>query len=77
MVDFEDFSENLKELRLLRNLTQVQLEKLSGIPQPMISSYETGKSVPCKRILEKLLQALDAELEAEKIIRQSWIEAKI
>lgn len=40
------FSERLKELRLEKGLTQVQLAKESGISQAGIAKWETGDRSP-------------------------------
>jgi transcriptional regulator with XRE-family HTH domain len=35
----------IKELRLQRKLTQIELSKLSGVPQNQISRFEKGQSM--------------------------------
>lgn len=39
----EGFGERLKMLREARGLSQSELAELSGVEQPTISNYETGK----------------------------------
>lgn len=41
-----NFATQLKTLRMLRGLTQADLEKKSGVPANVISHMETGKLVP-------------------------------
>jgi len=42
----EKFSQNLKELRLEKNLTQVQLAKETGLSQTAIANWENEKRIP-------------------------------
>lgn len=42
----------LKQLRLERNLTQVQLEEATGVPQPNIARYERTGVIPKADIVE-------------------------
>lgn len=42
----EKFIERLKELRLSKKFTLVQLEKETGISKSTLSSWETGERVP-------------------------------
>ena len=52
----------LKELREAKGLTQAQLAKASGVPQPVISAYERGakdwRHMPLERAIA-LADALD------------------
>ena len=54
----------LEEYRLKRKLNQVELSKLSGVPQPMISMIETG-TVPNPTIgtMHKLSNALKCTVD--------------
>lgn len=49
---------NIRRRRLAANLTQAQLAELSGIPQPNIAAYETGRRTPSLGSLNKLDRAL-------------------
>lgn len=63
------FNERLKSLREEKELTQVQLAKMSGISARMIQKYECGGSRPRFDAAEKLAKALDipvSELLGEK-----------
>lgn len=48
------FSEKLKELRLEKRLTQLQLAERLHISKAMISSYETGVRLPSYDVLVKI-----------------------
>ncbi|WP_066452627.1 helix-turn-helix domain-containing protein [Anaerotruncus rubiinfantis] len=37
---------NLKKIRVLRDLTQIQLQMETGINQSILSKYETGEYTP-------------------------------
>jgi DNA-binding XRE family transcriptional regulator len=50
-------------LRRKKNLTQEQLAKLTGAKQSSIARVESGKHNPSLRLLEKIAEALDAELD--------------
>lgn len=54
----------LRRARDYRGITQSELAKLSGIPQSVISAYETGRREPTASSLVALTDALDHELEA-------------
>lgn len=45
---------NLKKLRLEKNLTVEQVSKLVGIPRSTLTLYENNKRQPRKKIWEKL-----------------------
>jgi len=42
----QEIGKKLKALRIEKNMTQVELSKELGIPQPTIASYETGVRMP-------------------------------
>jgi len=52
----------LRRLRLERGLTQRELANRAGVVQQNLSLYERGESAPRLPTLEKLLDALDAEI---------------
>lgn len=58
--------ELIKE-RKKRKLTQIELSKLSGIPQVTISRLESFNSIPTLQILIKLLNVLDFSLSLKRI----------
>lgn len=51
--------QNIRSLRKKRGLTQEKLGALCGISGGTIGSYELGVTIPKKRTIEKLAQALD------------------
>ena len=53
------FSENLRRLRIERELTQEDLAKKSGVSARMIQNYELGTSQPRMGTAEKLATALE------------------
>jgi transcriptional regulator with XRE-family HTH domain len=54
----------VKELRLLRNLSQRQLALRMHVPRTYISKIENGKATPTLSSLERLAAALQVELPA-------------
>jgi transcriptional regulator with XRE-family HTH domain len=55
-------SHNLKKLRKLNGLTQIQLAELSGVAHGSIQKYERGVQIPRWENLEKLAKALKCEV---------------
>ena len=54
-------------LRRKKNLTQEQLAKLTGAKQSSIARIESGRHNPSLRILGKIAEALDTELDVRFI----------
>ncbi|MEA2016530.1 MAG: helix-turn-helix transcriptional regulator [Actinomycetota bacterium] len=50
-------------LRRKKNLTQEQLAKLTGAKQSSIARMESGRHNTSLRLLEKIAEALDTELD--------------
>ncbi|GAG89821.1 unnamed protein product [marine sediment metagenome] len=50
-------------LRRKKNLTQEQLAKLTGAKQSSIARIESGRHNTSLRLLEKIAEALDTELD--------------
>jgi predicted transcriptional regulator len=50
-------------LRILLGLTQEELAEKVGTRQPSIARLESGRSLPSLSFLEKIAEALDAEME--------------
>lgn len=57
------FSERLKELREMAEMTQEQLAKKSGVQCRMIQRYEAGTSHPRYSAAEKLADALNVSVD--------------
>ncbi|MGH2379064.1 MAG: helix-turn-helix domain-containing protein [Candidatus Limnocylindria bacterium] len=58
-----DAPQLLRQARARAGLSQRDLARLSGIPQPMISSIERGLQDPRHSTLERLLRACGQELD--------------
>lgn len=54
--------EELRRIRKLRGLSQVDLAALSGVSQYTITEVETGRREPRPSTLRKLAEALDVEV---------------
>lgn len=54
----ESIGERLKRLRHEAHLSQHDLARRVGIPQPNVSAYETGRRVPSRETVERLEVAL-------------------
>lgn len=52
----------VRERRLALGLSQVELARRAGMTQPALSRLEAGGSTPTIGLLERLAQALDADL---------------
>ena len=55
------FTENLKNLRQSKNLTQNQLAKILGVDQRTISTWEKGVCEPSFEMLLKLCELFDED----------------
>lgn len=53
----------IARLRILQGLTQEELAEKVGTRQPSIARLESGRSLPSLSFLEKIAEALDAEME--------------
>lgn len=56
-------TETFKECRKAKKITQVELYKLTGIPQPNITRFESLNSNPTLEMMVKMAAALGMELE--------------
>ena len=56
-------SENLRQLRETRGLSQQQLAKLAGVPRPTWASLESGSANPTLSVLVKVAGALGVSIE--------------
>jgi len=53
---------NLRELRLIKGISQRKLARISGLYHPAISQIEAGKRFPTYRTMQKLAKALNVEV---------------
>lgn len=59
---FEALGPALRLLRDRRRIRQYQLAELAGVTKAMLSSYETGSSIPSLQSLSSILHALNSDL---------------
>lgn len=52
----------VREMREGRGWTQAQLAQAAGLTQPAVARFEAGGTVPTIPVLERLANALEAEL---------------
>ena len=57
------FGERLREVRLARGKTQVEVYEGTGIPAENLSRYEHGRLIPSLQNVIKLLEFYDIKLE--------------
>ena len=57
----------IARLRLLRGMTQAELADMVGTRQPSIARLENGSSMPSLSFLERIAEALDAQVEIKII----------
>lgn len=55
-------AEALREARTSARLSQNDLARRAGVPQSVISAYESGRRQPSLRVLQRLIAATGAEL---------------
>ena len=61
----------IARLRILRGLTQEQLAEKVGTKQPSIARLESGRSTPSLDFLQRVAEALDAQVEIRIVPRQT------
>lgn len=55
------FGKNLKEARIILNLSQEEFSKPLGITSGSISGYESGKAGPSKSVFNKIIEIYKIE----------------
>lgn len=55
--------ESIKKTRLAKDITQRQLEQLSGIKQQYLSKIEAGQVIPNIKTLDKIARALRVDIK--------------
>lgn len=55
--------ENLKKMRIKRNVTQVKLAEIAHVTQETISAYESGKAYPSVETLIKIADFLNTSTD--------------
>lgn len=66
--------QRVRDLRLDRGVTQVELAKLIDVTQPMLSAYETGRRSMPHDMLAKIARALDASVDDLTAAADEWPE---
>lgn len=56
-------AQEFKEKRKNIKMTQTKLSELTGIPQPNVTRFESGKSNPTLELMVKMAAAMNMELE--------------
>src|SRR4030095_10891707 len=55
--------ENVRQLRLLRSMTQEQISRLAGLPRATWANLESGTANPTLAVLQRVAEALQVRLE--------------
>jgi transcriptional regulator with XRE-family HTH domain len=58
-----NLADNIRRLRVARNMSQQQIARLSGVPRPTWASLETGTANPTLAVLSKAASALNVSIE--------------
>lgn len=67
-------SENIKRIRLEKNLTQKQLAEKCGMYESQIRRYELGKAIPKIETLQKIAKALDVPVTELRDDLDIWLD---
>lgn len=65
----KEFGLRLRSMMFRRNVDQLRLSELTGIPQPSISNYVNGKTSPTFYNLDKIARALKCSVDELRYIR--------
>jgi len=57
-----DLGKAVREMRERRGWTQARLAEAAGLTQPAVARFEAGGTVPTIPVLERVANALEAEL---------------
>jgi ribosome-binding protein aMBF1 (putative translation factor) len=60
-----ELGRTVRALREQRGWSQAQLAAAAGMTQSAVARFESGGTVPSLRVLDRLAQALDAELTVQ------------
>ena len=69
---FDALGPVIRDLRIERGLTQVELAARAGVSKSMLSLYEGGKRRPQLETLERLVEALEVRLGELAMRLDSW-----
>ena len=54
---------NIKKMREIKGITQIELAKLIDVPQSTIASWETGRALPRAEKLPMIAKALGCSVD--------------
>jgi transcriptional regulator with XRE-family HTH domain len=65
MIDIasSNLAQNMRDLRAARNLSQVALARMAGIPRPTVANLESGSANPTLSVLLRLANTLQVLIE--------------
>lgn len=64
-----EFGIRLNRIMRRKGITQFELSEMTGITQPAISNYMTGKTTPSFYNVDKIAKALDCSIEEFRYIK--------
>jgi XRE family transcriptional regulator, regulator of sulfur utilization len=68
-------AQNIRQLRLIRNMTHEELARISGVPRPTWTNLESGTANPTVSVLAKVAAAL--QVPVEELISPPKAQAKL
>lgn len=66
-----ELGRSVRELRQRRAWSQAELARAAGMTQSAVARFEAGGTVPTLPVLERLAEALDADLDVRVIPRSA------
>jgi len=57
--DSKKLGENLKKIRIQKNITQIEIARILGVDRSFVSNIENGKNNPTLSTITSLAKALD------------------
>ncbi|WP_214320810.1 helix-turn-helix domain-containing protein [Nonomuraea sediminis] len=66
-----ELGKTVRTMREARGLSQNDLARAAGMTQPTVARFEAGGTIPTLPIIERLANALDADLEVRLSLRTS------
>lgn len=61
--DAKKLGENLKKIRIRKNVTQVEIAKILGVDRSFVSNIENGKNNPTLSTIANLAKALKVPVD--------------
>ncbi|CUU58155.1 Helix-turn-helix domain-containing protein [Parafrankia irregularis] len=66
-----ELGRSVRELRQRRGWSQEELARAAGMTQSAVARFEAGGTVPTLPVLERLAEALDADLDVRVVPRSA------